>query len=94
MKGEGDSKRELEDSRVKLVHFFYTCKTMRASLVAQGYRAHLTMQETKQTWVPFLDQEDALEEGMAVHSSVLAWENPMDRGTWQDTVHGFTKSWT
>ena len=67
---------------------------MRASLVAQGYRAHLTMQETKETWVRFLDQEDALEEGMAVHSSVLARENPMDRGTWQATVHGVTKSWT
>ena len=22
------------------------------------------------------------------------WENPMDRGAWQATVHGVTKSWT
>jgi len=30
---------------------------------------------------------------MATHSSILAWENPMDRGVWQATVHGVAKSW-
>ena len=39
-----------------------------------------------------LGQEDPLEEGMATHSSPLAWKNPMDRGVWQATVHGVTKS--
>ena len=29
-----------------------------------------------------------LEEGMATHSNVIAWRIPMDRGTWQGTVHG------
>ena len=24
---------------------------------------------------------------MGTHSSVLAWENPIDRGVWQATVH-------
>ena len=32
--------------------------------------------------------EEPLEEGMATHSSVLAWKIPMDRGAWQATVHG------
>ena len=27
-------------------------------------------------WVQFLDQEDPLEEGMATHSSILAWRIP------------------
>ena len=72
MQGEGDSKRELEDSRVRLVHFFYTCKIIRPSLVAQWHRTHLTMQETKETWVQFLGQEDPLEEEMATHSSIFA----------------------
>ena len=27
-------------------------------------------------WVPSLGQEDPLEEGMATHSSILAWEVP------------------
>ena len=26
-----------------------------------------------ETWVPSLDWEDTLEEGMATHSSILAW---------------------
>ena len=31
------------------------------------------------------------------HGNLLQYsclENPMDRGTWQATVHGVTKSWT
>ena len=31
--------------------------------------------------------EDALEEGMATHSSFLAWRIPMDRGDWQALAH-------
>ena len=41
-----------------------------------------------------LSWEDTLEEGMATHSSILAWRIPLDRGVWQATVHGVTKSWT
>ena len=41
-----------------------------------------------------LDREDPQEEGMAIHSSILAWRIPMDRGAWQATVHGVAKSWT
>ena len=32
-----------------------------------------------ETWVRFLGWEDTLEEGMATHSSILAWRIPMDR---------------
>ena len=38
-----------------------------------------------------LGWEDPLEEGMATHSSILAWRIPMDRGAWQATVHGVEK---
>ena len=34
------------------------------------------MQETKETWVRSLGQEDLLEEGMATHTSILAWKTP------------------
>ena len=34
------------------------------------------MQETQETWVESLGQEDPLEEEMATHSSILAWEIP------------------
>ena len=33
-----------------------------------------------------------LEEGLATHSSILAWRIPMDRGAGQATVHGVTES--
>ena len=45
-------------------------------------------------WVQSLGWEDALEEGMATHSSILAWRIPMDRGAWRDTVHEVAKSQT
>ena len=40
-----------------------------------------------------LGREDPLEKGMATHSSIVAWRIPQ-RGAWQATVHGITKSWT
>ena len=33
-----------------------------------------------------LGWENPLEEGMATHSSILAWRIPMDRGAWRATV--------
>ena len=45
-------------------------------------------------WVQSLGREDPLEEGMATYSSILALENPMDRGAWRVTVHGIPKSGT
>ena len=39
-------------------------------------------------------QVQSLEKGMATHSSILAWKNPMDRGTWWAIIHGVTKSQT
>ena len=48
----------------------------------------------RESWVQSLGWEDPLEEGMATHSSVLAWKIPMDRGAWWATIHGVTKSWT
>ena len=44
-----------------------------ASLVAQSVKNPSAMWET---WVRSLDWEDSLEEGMATHSSILAWEIP------------------
>ena len=34
----------------------------------------------QETWVQSLGWEDPLEEGMASHSSILAWRIPIDRG--------------
>ena len=53
------------------------------------------VQETSEMWVPSLGREDPLEEGMATHSSILAWEIP-----WTEEPGGLQsmrcpmKSWT
>ena len=44
-----------------------------------------------ETWVRSLGQEDPLEKEMATHSSILAWENSMDRGDWWATVQGLQR---
>ena len=59
--------------------------------MAQAVKNPPTMLEA---WVWSLGCEDTLEEGMAAHSSILAWRIPMDRGAWQAIVHGVAKSWT
>ena len=62
-----------------------------ASLVAQMVKHLPAMQET---WVQSLGWENLLEEGMATHSSILAWRIPMDRRAWQAAVHEVAKSQT
>ena len=47
--------------------------------MAQTVKNLPAMQET---WVPSLVWDEPLEEGMATHSSILAWRIPMDRGAW------------
>ena len=49
------------------------------------------LQEPQKTWVGSLGGEDPLDEGMAIHSGILAWKIPLDRRTWRATVHGTTK---
>ena len=61
------------------------------SLVVQMVKNQPEMWET---WVWLMHWEDPLEEGMVIHSSILAWGIHMDRGAWLVTVHGIKKSWT
>ena len=57
-----------------------------ASLVAQTIKNLPAMQET---WVRSLGREDPLEEGMATHSSILAWRIPwILRGEWTEEPGG------
>ena len=69
----------------------YPLKYSWASLVAQTVKNPPSMWET---WVRSPSWEDPLEEGMATHSSILAWRIPKDRGAWRATIHGVAKSWT
>ena len=62
-----------------------------ASLVALTIKTLPAMQETQ---VQDLGWTDTLEEGMATHSSIVAWRSPMDRGAWRAAVYGVKKSRT
>ena len=55
-------------------------------LVDQMVKNFSGMQET---WVQSLGQEDPMENGMATHSSTLAWRVP-----WTEEPGGVAKSWT
>ena len=55
-------------------------KNLALFLVAQMIKNLTAMQET---WVQPLGWESPLEEGVATHSSILAWGMLIDRGAWQ-----------
>ena len=61
-----------------------------ASLVAQMVKNLPAMQDT---WVQFLGWEDPLEEGMATHSSILAWRIPWTKEPGRLQSIG-SQSWT
>ena len=46
------------------------------------------MQETQETRVSSLGQEDPLEEEVATHSSILAWRIPWTEETWNAAIKG------
>jgi len=66
-----DSDSVFEIFNLRGVHAF-----LGASQEVLAVKNPLPMQETKETWVPSLGREDPLEEGMATHSSILAWRIP------------------
>ena len=53
--------------------FHFGFYSNRASMVAQTVK---NLPAVEKTWVHFLGQEDHLEKGMAIHSSITAWEIP------------------
>ena len=66
------------------------------SQVAQWWRLNLPTQETQEMRVQHLSQEDPLEQEVATHSSILAWEASWteepgrlesDTRSWVDTLY-------
>ena len=73
----------------KIHIYMYVC-------ITKGFPAQMVknLPAMWETWVQSLGWEDPLKEGMATHSSVLAWRIPTDRGAWRAIVHRVTKSRT
>ena len=60
-----------------------------ASLVSQMVK---NLPEIPETWAQSLGWEDPLEEEMATHPSILAWETPVHRVLKLDTAEQLTLS--
>ena len=60
--------------------------------MAQQLKNQPAMQEAQETQVQTLGGEDPLEEENGDPLQYSCLENPMDRGAWQTTDHGVTKS--
>ena len=60
--------------------------------MAQQLKNQPAMQEAQETQVQSLGGEDSLEEENGDPLQYSCLENPMDRGAWQTTDHGVTKS--
>ena len=64
------------------IHYNWICSSHHSyqvtsvSLMTQWLKNSPAMQETQEMQVWSLGQEDLLEEGMAIHSSILAWRIP------------------
>ena len=48
----------------------------------------------QETQVQSKGQEELLEKRMAIHSSILVWKNPMNKGAWCGIANVVTKSQT
>ena len=59
-----------------------------------GHSVIKNLPAKQETWFQSLGWVDPLEEGMATHSTILAWRSPLDRGAWWVILHGVAKSQT
>ena len=66
-------------SQEKKINFLFISVITREGL-PRCLSDKLLIQETLETWVQSLDQEDALEEEMATKSGILAWKIPWTEG--------------
>ena len=82
-----------KSQNLELTYLQLVFQKIGASPMVQQVKNPPAVQETQETWVQSLGQEDPLEE----HGSPLQYsflENPMDRGAWWATIQRAAKNWT
>ena len=84
----------MKETRVRFLGQEDPLKTVQYSWASLGAQTVKNLPVMPETWVRSLAWENPLEDGMAAHSSILAWRISMDREAWWATVHGVAKSWT
>ena len=77
-------------SSIYLLNIHWILPSAGASLVAQQYRIHLTIQEGG---VQSPGREDPLEKKMATHSKILAWKIPWTEDPGRLQPMRLQKSW-
>ena len=78
MLGKIEVKKKMGQQRMRMLDSIINSMDINlSSMVTQMVKKLPVMQET---WVRSLGWEDRLEEGMATHSSILAWRISMNRG--------------
>ena len=89
---------------------FFLDKSLQTGITGDGWSDQIYLAGFLKLWASLVAQlvenlawdggdlglgwEDSLEEGVASHSSILAWRIPMNRGAWWAAVHGVVKSQT
>ena len=71
--GAESGKQQVKSSSKELGAFIFNPLCSQGFPGGSAVRNPPAMQELQETWVWSLGQEDPLEEGMATHSSILAW---------------------
>ena len=82
-----------KSQNLELTYLQLVFQKIGASPMVQQVKNPPAVQETQETWVQSLGQEDPLEE----HGSPLQYsflENLMDRGAWWATIQRAGKNWT
>ena len=91
MEGRVTAKKEISGRVHSLDLHRQSCSNLIDTNVAQTIKDFTAMLET---WVQSLSQEDPPREGNGNPLQYSCLKNPTDRGAWQATVHGITKSRT
>ena len=77
--------------------FYFTHESINSCIGSKlgfpgGWDGKKNLPAIQETWVQSLGWENPLGKEMAIHSSILAWRIPKERGAWQTIVYGVAKS--
>ena len=75
----------MKSFQIGFISIFFKCNLVHGLLCGSVVKNPPAKQDTQ---VQSLGLENPLEKEIATHSSILAWEIPLDRGAWRAIVHG------
>ena len=77
-------------------HLVRRVESLEKTLILGGIGSRRNRGQQRMRWLDgitdSMDMSLSELQEMVIHSNILAWENPMDRGTWWVAVHGIAES--